>query len=860
MKLFRQLFHRSVVERELDEELQYHVDRETQLNVAKGMSPAAARRQAALSFGGLEQIKEECRDERPTRWIESILQDIRYGLRTLRRSPAFTTVAVLTLALGIGANTAIFSLVYSTLVKPLPYQSPERLITLRGNQSLPDTLDIGRTSRTLDQMGVFADWPVDMLNNSKPEQVISAIVGGDVFPALGVSPQLGRYFTQHDNDLRHPAVVISDAFWHRYLAADSNVLGHKLTLSGSVYTIIGVMPKGFSLPRGESELWIPFTVGYPEAVNARGAHFTFAVGRLRPGVTLAQAQTDLDGIGAELGRLYPEEARTFTVLPLRDRLVSGVRTPLLVLFGAVSLVLLIACVNFSSLLLTRTAARFQEFQLRMYLGASRSRVLRQIVTESVVVAFIGALAGLLLAASGTQLLMQLKPKDVSGLTNSFLSVYTLLFAIVIAVLSGAAFGVAPALQLFTSNPTFRSSGQTSTTRTRLRSFMVVAECAMALVLLTGSGLLIRSFWKLLNVNPGFNPQQVLTARFTLPAQKYNSIQSQTEFLTRLDRELAQVPGIVSAGMVSELPMSGMHMEHNLLIKGRPEPPKGHEPEISAHEASPDYFATMQIPLLSGRTFTELDTSTSEPVAVISGQMARQYWPNESPLGSQIRWARADEVKWITIVGVVGDIRHDGLDDEAYPAVYMPLTQKEMAWKRFNAIVVRTRAADPASSAGPVQQAVWNIDPQLPITFLEPMQAVMSESVAARRFNMVLLSLFAALAFVLAVIGIYGITSYLVTQRTQEIGIRMALGAQPNAVLRMFISEGLVLSATGTLIGAAGAFWTLRLTQGMLFQVGSSDPVAFTAAASILIVVAAIACYIPARRAARIDPMRALRLE
>jgi len=824
------------------------------------MSPDGARRQALLAFGGIEQTKEECRDQRPTRWLESILQDIRYGLRTLRKNPAFTSVAVITLALGIGANTAIFSLVYATLVKPLPYATPERLITFRGNQSLPDILDIGRNTNTLESTGVFADWPVDMLDNSKPEQVISAIVSGNVFPALGVSPQLGRYFTLQDNESRQPVVIISDAFWHRYLAGDPNVLGRKLTLSGSIYTIIGVMPKRFAFPRGESELWIPFTVGYPEAVNARGAHFTFAVGRLRPGVSLAQAQSEVSSVGEELARRYPEEARTFTLIPLRDRMVASVRTPLLVLFGAVSLVLLIACVNFSSLLITRTAARHREFQIRMSLGASRWRVLRQIVTESIVVAALGATAGIMLAALGTQLLLQLKPKDVTGLDGSVFSLATLLFAITVALVSGAIFGLAPAVQLFSTTASFRNTGQTSTARTRLRSFMVIAECAMALVLLTGAGLLVRSFWKLLNIDPGFNPQQVLTARLTLPAKKYKDIPTQIDFLTRLDRELHSVPGIVSAGIVSELPMSGSHMDHNLLIKGRPEPPKGREPEIAAHEASPDYFASMQIPLLSGRNFNKQDTATSEPVCLISKQMAHQYWPNESPIGAQVRWARADEVKWITIVGVVGDVRHDGLDDEAYPAVYLPLTQKQMAWKRFNSIILRTRAADPMSAASAAQQAVWKVDPQLPITFLEPMEAVMSESVAERRFNMILLSLFAALALVLAVVGIYGITSYLVTQRTQEIGIRMALGAQPHAVLRMFISEGLALSALGVLIGLAGAFWTLRLAQGMLFQVGSSDPAAFSVAAVMLIMVAGVACYIPARRAARIDPMRALRLD
>jgi putative ABC transport system permease protein len=429
MKHFwRQLFRREIVERELDEELQFHIERETEANVAAGMAVNEARRKALLSFGGVEQAKEECRDQRPTQWLESMAQDVRYGLRTLRKNPSFTVVAVLTLALGIGANTAIFSLVYATLVKPLPYEAPDHLITLRGNQSIPDTMDIGRESRTLEHMGAFADWPLDMLDRSKPEQVMSAIVDGDVFPALGVNPQQGRYLRQEDSEARRPVAVISDAFWHRYMGANPNVLGQKLTLSGNVYTVIGVMPRGFGLPRGESELWIPFTVGYPEAVNARGAHFTFAVGRIRTGVTLAQAQAELNGIGAELGRRYPEEARKFIVMQLRDRMVAGVRTPLLVLFGAVSFVLLIACVNFSSLLMTRTAGRQREFQIRMSLGASRWRVLRQIVTESVVVACVGAVAGIFLAGVGTRVLMQLKPKDVTGLDGSVFSFVTLAFA------------------------------------------------------------------------------------------------------------------------------------------------------------------------------------------------------------------------------------------------------------------------------------------------------------------------------------------------------------------------------------------------------------------------------------------------
>jgi putative ABC transport system permease protein len=496
----------------------------------------------------------------------------------------------------------------------------------------------------------------------------------------------------------------------------------------------------------------------------------------------------------------------------------------------------------------------------MALGAGRWRVLRQIVTESVVIAFFGAVAGILLAELASRLLLTLKPEDLRDLNAPVLNTTSLLFAIAISVLCGIVFGLAPASQLLAGRANIHSSSRSNTSRTRLRSGMVIAECAMALILLTGAGLLLRSFWKLLSVDSGFDANQLLTLRLNLPASRYKEIPTQIDFLRRLDRELAQIPGVESAGLVGELPMAGIHMEHNLSIKGRPEPEIGKEPEISAHEAGPTYFQTMRIPLLSGRAFTLQDTETSERVAVISRSMAEQYWPNQSPIGSQVRWARSDKVEWMTIVGVVGDIRHDGLDDEAYPAVYTPYTQKPMPWKRFLSVVVRTQAPDPMSLAGQVKEAVWKVDSQLPITYLEPMSAVIAESLSERRFTMVLLTVFASLALALAVIGIYGIASYHVTQRTQEIGIRMALGARPATVLRMMIHQGVLLSIAGVLIGTVGAFLLSRVAQGLLFQVNSTDPLAFTSSAVALVLVAALACYIPARRAARIDPMRALRAE
>ncbi|HEX6878816.1 MAG TPA: FtsX-like permease family protein, partial [Terriglobales bacterium] len=487
-------------------------------------------------------------------------------------------------------------------------------------------------------------------------------------------------------------------------------------------------------------------------------------------------------------------------------------------------------------------------------------IIRQMLTESFVVALIAAFAGVAVAALSLRLFLGLKPDEMTEIPATVFSAEAFVFALALAVICGLSFGIAPAIQFLRARASLREEPRASAVRKKRRFALIVAECALAVLLLSGAGLLIRSFWKIVNVEPGFNVRSLLTMRLNLPPSRYKEVPAQVDFFARLDRELQSLPGVESAGIVSELPLAGSHMEHNFVIKGRQEIPAGEEPEVSAHEASPRYFTTMQIPVLAGRAFNENDRLDSPPVAVITRSMADQYFRNENPIGAQIAWARAEHRVWMTIVGIVADVHHDGLDDEAMPAIYTPLAQKQMAWKRFASIVVRTRADNPMLATNAVEGAVLRSDPLLPVTFVEPMTAVMAESLAERRFTLVLLCAFACVALVLAMIGIYGVISYLVSQRTQEIGVRMALGAQRSRVLAMIMSEGLGMTLAGVLIGALAGLGLLRVGQGMLYGVSTYDPIALGGAALVLLGVAAVACYFPARRAARIDPMNALRVD
>jgi putative ABC transport system permease protein len=798
--------------------------------------------------------------------MDTIIKDIRYGIRSLRRRPAFTAIAVITLGLGIGLNSAIFSVVNAVLLRPLPYHAPDRLVTFRSNQSAPDLDDVQAQNRSFSKVGGQVVQPLDYTAGSEPVQFQVGLVTGDFFATLGVPAARGRVITPEDDKPGNPFVtVLSHDLWMQQFSGDQQIVGKTIPLSGNIYTIIGVMPAGFSAPAVLTEAWAPVHVTSPLAASFRSVHFLRTYGRLADGVDVEQARAEMRIIDRRLSEQYPADNknRSTTLIPLHDRIVGESRRALIILFAAVSLVLLIACANFANLLLARAAEREREFVIRAALGAARWRLIRQLLTESLLVSLLGGALAVLLAIWATSILVALKPENLPRLDEIGVDGRVLLFTFGLAVLTGIVFGLLPAWAVSRGrvNDALKEGGRSATAggaRTRLRSAFVVVELAVALVLLVGAGLLIKTFWKLRAVEPGFNSNGLLTMRIELPEARYKERDKQNRFRAQALQEVNSLPG-VQAAMVSEIPLGGDSLNHDFLIENRPPIAVGDEPSLETRSVEGDYFRAMQIPLKSGRAFEPQDFLDQAPlVGVANEAMVRQYFPNEDPLGRRVRWARNPEVQWITIVGVVGDVKHYGLDVPELPALYSPYTQAP-PWKRWMSLVARTQS-DPVAMATAVKQQIWKVDSQLPITKVETMTNVAAESVAARSFNMMLLGLFAVLALVLAAVGIYGVMSYAVTQRTQEIGIRMALGARAADVLKLIIRNGLTLTLIGIAIGLAGAMALTRLLETMLFGVTPTDMLTFVAVSVVLIVVALLACYVPARRATKVDPLVALRYE
>ncbi len=798
--------------------------------------------------------------------METLLKDIRYGVRSLLKRPGFTAVAIITLALGIGLNSAIFSVINAVLLRPLPYHEPDRVMTFRSNQSVPDLVDIEAQSRTFSKFGGLVAQPLDYTAGGEPLQFKIGMVTGGFFQMLGVQPEQGRFITADDDKTGGPhVVVLSHELWKREFGGDQQILGKAIPLSGNSYTIIGVMPAGFDTPRENTEAWVPVRVANPIAANFRGVHFLRTYGRLAAGVSVEQARAEMQVIDKNLATQYPADNknRSTVLIPLHERIVGQSRTPLLVLFAAVSLVLLIACSNFANLLLARAAEREREFTIRAALGAGRWRLIRQLLTESVLVAVAGGAVAVLLAVWGTNLLVALKPENLPRLEEIGVDARVLGFTFGLSLLTGVIFGLLPAWAASRGgvNEALKEGGRSATAggaRQRLRSTFVVVQLAVALILLVGAGLLIKTFWQLRSIETGFNPDRLLTMRIELPETRYEEIAKQTQFRTRTLDGVNSLPG-VQAAMVSELPLSGDSLDHDFLIEGRPPIAPGDEPSLQTRSVLGNYFRTMQIPLRAGREFESQDFAERAPLVGIANEaLVRQYFPGEDPLAKRVRWARNPEVQWITIVGVVGDVKHFGLDLPELPGLYSPYPQAA-PWKRWMMLVARTQS-DAAGMVQPVKEQIWRVDSQLPLTKVQTMDEVAAASFAARRFNMVLLATFAGLALVLAAVGIYGVMSYAVTQRTQEIGIRMALGAQASDVLRMIVRNGLILTLIGTAAGLAGAFALTRLMATMLFGVTPTDAGTFATVSVVLIVVALLACYLPARRATKVDPLVALRYE
>jgi putative ABC transport system permease protein len=798
--------------------------------------------------------------------MDTLIKDIRYGLRSLMKRPAFTAVAVITLGLGIGVNTAIFSVINAVLLRPLPYANPERLITFRSNQSAPDLADVEAQSKTISKFGGMVMQGFDYTAGAEPIQIQIGQVTGGFFETLGVQPERGRFITANDDKTGAPfVIVLGHELWVKQFHSDEQILGKTMPLSGNVYTIIGVMPAAFIPPRVNTEAWTPVHVSNPVAANFRGVHFLRTYGRLADGVSLDQARAEMTVIDKNLAAQYPADNknRSTVLFALHERIVGESRRSLLILFAAVSFVLLIACANFANLLLARAAEREREFVIKGALGAGRWRLIRQLLTESVLVSLAGGAIAFILAVWGTNLLVAFKPENLPRLTEIGVDGRVLAFTLGISLLTGLVFGLLPAWSASRSSvgEALKEGGRNATAggaRQKLRSTFVVVELAVALVLLVGAGLLIKTFWKLRSVEPGFNSDHLITMRLELPDTRYKDVAPQTRFRNQILTGINALPG-VKAAMVSELPLSGDSLDHEFLIENRPPIAPGDEPSLVTRSILGDYFQVMQIPLRAGRDFGPQDVTENAPLVGIGNEaMVREYFHNEDPLGKRVRWARDPEAHWITIVGVVGDVKHYGLDVPEEPALYTPYTQIA-PWKRWMSIAARTEG-NPTGMAQSIKQEIWKVDSQLPVTRVQTMGEVAAGSFAARRFNMSLLTLFAGLALVLAAIGIYGVMSYAVTQRTQEIGIRMALGARTVDVLKLVLRNGMTLVSIGIALGLAGALALTRLMVSLLFGVTPTDAFTIGLVSVVLIFVAFLACFIPARRATKVDPLVALRYE
>ncbi|MBA3438660.1 MAG: ABC transporter permease [Pyrinomonadaceae bacterium] len=811
--------------------------------------------------------------------MRTLLQDIRYGMRMLLKSPGFTLVAVLALALGIGANTAIFSVVNAVLLRPLPYQDADRLVMVWEHNRLRNRpqnvinpanfLDWQEQSSVFDEMAAFHDFAVNLTGEGEPEQIPGQRASANLFSLLGVQAVVGRTFTHEDaQPNREPLIVISYGLWQRRFGGDPGVIGKTLMLDRRPVTVIGVLPADFkwfikqgSLVGKEAEFWEPLS--FTAAHHIRRGRYMTAVARLKPNVTYEQAQAEMNTIASRLEQQYVNFNTGWGVnlVPLREQFVGSIRPALLVLLGAVGFVLLIACANVANLLLARAAARQKEMATRAALGAGRWRVVRQLLTESVLLAFFGGALGLLLALWGVDALMWFAPQDLLSLPRISINLPVLGFTLLVSVLTGIIFGLVPALEASRLDPSesLKETGRSMTGSTRsrrLRGAFVVAEVALALVLLVSAGLLIKSFMRLQAVDAGFDEKNILTMRVTLPASKYPEENQRIRFFKQTVERLETLPGVRSVGAISFLPFTGPGAATSFTIEGRPAPAAGDSPVTDVRVTDDNYLRTMNIALLRGRTFTEQEATEKRGVVVINEAMVRKYFPGEDPIGKRIIVNMSDTPEPTEIIGVVRDVKQQTLDEEVKAMVYWPHPQ--LAYSSLT-LVMRTES-DPLSLATAARRGIQAIDQDQPIADVRTMEQWLATSIARARFNTLLLGLFASVALLLAAIGIYGVMAYSVTQRTHEIGIRMAFGAEGRDVLRLVLGQGMTLVAIGIALGLLGAFAATRVLASLLYGVSATDPMTFTIIPLLLVTVAFIANYIPARRATKVDPMVALRYE
>jgi putative ABC transport system permease protein len=875
----RSLFWRLRVDQELDDELRNHVARKTEENITKGMTPEDARRAALLEMCGIERAKEECRDARHVNWLQDLAQDLRYGLRMLRRSPGFTLVAVLTLGLGMGANTAIFSVVDGVLIRALPYTQPNRLVGITDSYPQGALVAMQSNLHSMEVAGYEDGRELNLTGLGDPVRLYGTAVSANFFSLLGVRPDLGRTFLiGEDQPGKDDVVILSHALWQDKFGGDPRVIGRSVTWEGESRQIVGVMPQGFQFAASKAQFWVPLHLDSRTLGAYWGSGFMPVVGRLKAGVTREQACAELQADIPQMRMMFPWKMPDAlwagsSVVPLQAILVGDVAPKLTILLGATCLVLLIACVNVANLYLARASVREKEMSVRAVLGAGRWRIGRQLLTESIVLAICGGGVGLLFARKGLSWLQLILPADTPRLGSISVDWRVMAFTAGIAVTAGLLFGVAPAFHasrsdLSRSLKTGLQHSMAATSR-HVRSALVITEVALAVVLVISAGLLVKTLWELAHVYPGFRSESVLTARITPSEAFCADFERCRSFYNELLERTRALPGVVDAALTDVLPLEGRLSGFAAGLEDHPQDPREPAPVLFETIITPGYVRLMGIPLLRGRAFSTADSAPdAPPVALITAATARKYWPNQDPIGKHLKRVWASD--WTTVVGVVGDIHEYSLaaklPDYADGAIYEPYgngvrdaARLSMAQPTEMTLLLRV-TTDQASIASQSRDAVSSLNPDVPVSRIQTFEAVISESQSGSRSTASLFSIFAALALLLGAIGIYGVVSYSVEQRTAEIGLRVALGAGPNNILRLVIGQGARLSLAGVAMGIAGACGVTRLISGFLFGVSPTDPITFAAVALLLVGVSALACCIPARRAMRLDPMVALRHE
>jgi predicted permease len=869
----RAVFRRNVFEGELDDELRFHLDQQARKLTASGVPRSEAVRQARMALGGLHQTKEECREARGVSVIGVVFRDLRYAVRVFTKNPAFTVVAMLTLAIGIGANTAIFSLVNAVLLRPLPYPDPQQLLMLWGTKGAGNTgfsdanfLDYQEQNHVFAHMATFGGGGVTLTGLTQPERIRAGYVTPEFFDLLQVHPTLGRSFVPEEGQAgRNCVVLLSHGIWERRFGADPGIVGRTISLNTAPYEVIGVLPRGFDFTVPgyfhQVEVWTPQVLSRDN--SKRGYNYLRVLARLKPGVTLSEARADLAIIGQHLQKQYPDvDSGTSTKLvPLQEQIVGDVRKVLLILLGAVAFVLLIACANVANLQLARASARHKEISIRVALGAGRRRVIGQMLTESLLLAVLGGTLGAGLAWLGLRALANLAPTVLPRDYSHAMDPWVLACSLALSLGAGVLFGLAPALQSSSSQWSDslkqggRTSGDTGAGR-RLRSLLMVSEVTLSLVLLTGAGLLIRSFIQLMDVKPGFDIAHVLAVPLSLPSYAYRTDAQRAELYRQAIQRVASLPGVESVGAIDDLPLTNDQDTSAFSVEGRPPVTVDRLPTTNTRSVTPGYFRAMGVPLVQGRTFTDADSATAPAVLLINQALARSIFSQEDPIGKRVTFGLpTPQSIWMTVIGVVGDVRDAALESEPEPEVYQPYQQYTLPYMN---VVLRT-AVDPNQLIQSVSREIHALDQNLP---LEPqaMASVVATSVDKRRFSMLLLSLFAGIALLLATVGIYGVISYSVTRRTGEIGLRMALGARRADVLKLVLGHSLLLTAAGVAAGVSVALGLTKLLSTMLYGVRATDPITLAGVALVLTIAAALASYVPARRAMKVDPMSSLRNE